>query len=111
MHALGIPEPRVAVSAVETVTESIRSTSMQPPFARWLCTWVRSLAASWTPLAFDNAVSTEAAKTKGIVSPWSLAVPTFVVLTSAGNMLAKQLEYLAEAQMAGNVPARGYPLF
>jgi phosphotransacetylase len=56
------------------------------------------------PLAFDNAVSAEAALVKGIVSQVAghadiLLVPD----VEAGNMLAKQLEYLAGAQMAGIV--------
>ena len=51
------------------------------------------------PLAFDNAVSEEAAKTKGIVSPVAGQADIFVVPDlEAGNMLAKQLEYLAEAR-------------
>lgn len=54
------------------------------------------------PLAFDNAVSANAAKVKGIVSPVAGRADIFVVPDlEAGNMLAKQLEYLASAQMAG----------
>jgi len=54
------------------------------------------------PLAFDNAVSANAAKVKGIVSPVAGRADIFVVPDlEAGNMLAKQLEYLAGAQMAG----------
>ncbi len=68
-HALGIPEPRVAIlSAVETVTEAIRSTLD----AAALCKMAdrRQITGGILdgPLAFDNAVSVEAAKTKGIVS-------------------------------------------
>ena len=56
------------------------------------------------PLAFDTAVSEEAAKTKGIISPVAGRADIFVVPdVEAGNMLAKQLEYLAEAQVAGIV--------
>ena len=59
------------------------------------------------PLAFDNAVSEEAAKSKGIVSLVAGQADIFVVPDiEAGNMLAKQLEYLAEAQIAGIVLAR-----
>ena len=63
------------------------------------------------PLAFDNAVSIVAAKTKGIVprSPGSadiLVVPDL----EAGNMLAKQLEYLADAQAAGMVLGARVPI-
>src|SRR5271157_2643529 len=48
------------------------------------------------PLAFDNAVSLEAARTKGLVSPVAGQADIFVVPDlESGNMLAKQLEYLA----------------
>jgi phosphate acetyltransferase/phosphate butyryltransferase len=63
------------------------------------------------PLAFDNAVSEEAAKTKGIVSPVAGSADIFVVPDlEAGNMLAKQLEYLAEAQVAGIVLGGRIPI-
>jgi len=101
-HALGVAEPRVAIlSAVETVTEKIRSTLD----AAALCKTAdrRQITGGILdgPLAFDNAVSVEAAKTKGIVSPVAGRADIFVVPDlEAGNMLAKQLEYLAEAQVA-----------
>jgi len=63
------------------------------------------------PLAFDNAVSAEAAKTKGIVSPVAGRADIFIVPDlEAGNMLAKQLEYLAEAQVAGIVLGARVPI-
>jgi phosphotransacetylase len=63
------------------------------------------------PLAFDNAVSAEAARTKGIVSPVAGRADIFVVPDlEAGNMLAKQLEYLADAQMAGIVLGARVPI-
>ena len=58
------------------------------------------------PLAFDNAVSAEACKTKGIVSPVGGQADIFVVPDiEAGNMLAKQLEYLAEAKLPASCSA------
>jgi phosphate acetyltransferase len=58
------------------------------------------------PLAFDNAVSKEAARTKGIVSPVAGRADIFVVPDiEAGNMLAKQLEYVPGADLAGIVIA------
>jgi H+-transporting ATPase len=63
------------------------------------------------PLAFDNAVSAESAKTKGITSPVAGRADIFVVPDlEAGNMLAKQLEYLAQAQMAGIVLGARVPI-
>ena len=63
------------------------------------------------PLAFDNAISEEAAKTKHIVSPVAghadiLLVPDL----EAGNMLAKQLSYLAGAESAGIVLGTRVPI-
>jgi phosphate acetyltransferase/phosphate butyryltransferase len=63
------------------------------------------------PLAFDNAVSEEAAETKGIVSPVAGKADILVVPDmEAGNMLAKQLEYLAAAEVAGIVLGARVPI-
>jgi phosphate acetyltransferase len=63
------------------------------------------------PLAFDNAVSEEATKTKGIVSPVAGQAGILVVPDlEAGNMLAKQLEYLGEAELAGIVLGTRVPI-
>jgi phosphate acetyltransferase len=111
-HVLGIAEPRVAIlSAVEIVTEKIRSTLD----AAALCKMAdrRQITGGILdgPLAFDNAVSQEAAKTKGIISPVAGRADIFVVPDlEAGNMLAKQLEYLAEAQIAGIVLGARVPI-
>jgi len=112
VHALGIAEPRVAIlSAVETVTEKIRSTLD----AAALCKMAdrRQITGGILdgPLAFDTAVSEEAAKTKGIISPVAGRANILVVPDlEAGNMLAKQLEYLAEAQVAGIVLGARVPI-
>jgi phosphotransacetylase/acyl dehydratase len=111
-HALGLMQPRVAIlSAVETVTETIKSTLD----AAALCKMAdrRQITGGILdgPLAFDNAVSAEAAKTKGIVSPVAGRADIFVVPDlEAGNMLAKQLEYLADAQIAGIVLGARVPI-
>jgi phosphotransacetylase/acyl dehydratase len=111
-HALGIAQPHVAIlSAVETVTEKIRSTVD----AAALCKMAdrRQITGGILdgPLAFDNAVSEEAARAKGIVSLVAGRANIFVVPDlEAGNMLAKQLEYLAEAQVAGIVLGTRVPI-
>jgi phosphotransacetylase/acyl dehydratase len=111
-HALGIPEPRVAIlSAVEMITEKIRSTLD----AAALCKMAdrRQITGGILdgPLAFDNAVSEEAAKTKGIISPVAGRADIFVAPDlEAGNLLAKQLEYLADAQVAGIVLGARVPI-
>jgi phosphate acetyltransferase/phosphate butyryltransferase len=63
------------------------------------------------PLAFDNAVSLEAARAKGIVSPVAGRADILIAPDiEAGNMLAKQLEYLADAEMAGVVLGARVPI-
>jgi phosphate acetyltransferase/phosphate butyryltransferase len=105
VHALGIVEPRVAIlSAVETVTERIRSTLDAAALCKMADRHQITGGILDGPLAFDNAVSIEAARAKGIVSPVAGHADIFVVPDlEAGNMLAKQLEYLADAQIAGIV--------
>ena len=111
-HALGIARPRVAIlSAVETVTESIRSTLDAAALCKMADRGQITGGILDGPLAFDNAVSEEAARTKGIVSPVAGRADIFVVPDlEAGNMLAKQLEYLAEAQVAGIVLGARVPI-
>ncbi len=111
-HVLGIVEPRVAIlSAVETVNPDIPSTLE----AASLCKMAdrRQITGGILdgPLAFDNAVSEQAAKTKKIDSPVAgkadiLLVPDL----EAGNMLAKQLQYLAGADAAGIVLGTRVPI-
>ena len=111
-HALGIAQPRVAIlSAVETVTESIRSTLDAAALCKMADRGQITGGILDGPLAFDNAVSEEAAKTKGITSPVAGRADIFVVPDlEAGNMLAKQLEYLAEAEVAGIVLGARVPI-
>ena len=91
-----VPQPRVAIlSAVETVTESIRSTLDAAALCKMAERGQITGGILDGPLAFDNAVSVEAAKTKGIVSQVAGRADILVVPDlEAGNMLAKQLEYL-----------------
>ena len=63
------------------------------------------------PLAFDNAVSMAAARTKGIRSPVAGDADVLIVPDlESGNMLAKQLEYLGDAQAAGIVMGARVPI-
>jgi phosphate acetyltransferase/phosphate butyryltransferase len=112
VHALGIAAPRVAIlSAVETVTETIKSTLDAAALCKMADRGQITGGILDGPLAFDNAVSAEAARTKGIVSPVAGRADIFVVPDlEAGNMLAKQLEYLADAQMAGIVLGARVPI-
>ncbi|PTM40648.1 bifunctional enoyl-CoA hydratase/phosphate acetyltransferase [Bosea sp. 124] len=112
LHTLGIAEPLVAVlAAVETVNARMPATldaaALTVMAARGQITGARVDG----PLAFDNAISPEAARTKGIVSPVAgqadiLLVPDL----EAGNMLAKQLIYFAGADAAGLVLGARVPI-
>lgn len=112
VHALGIPQPRVAIlSAVETVTEKLRSTLDAAALCKMADRGQITGGILDGPLAFDNAVSAAAAATKGITSPVAGRADIFVVPDlEAGNMLAKQLEYLAGAQIAGIVLGARVPI-
>jgi len=111
-HALGIAEPRVAIlSAVETVNPEIRSTVEAAALCKMADRGQIMGALLDGPLAFDNAVSVRAARTKSIRSPVAgradiLLVPNL----EAGNMLAKQLLYFAGADSAGIVLGARVPV-
>jgi len=110
--ALGVARPKVAVlAAVETVNSKMAATLD----AAALCKMAeRSQITGGMidgPLAFDNAISKEAARRKGIASevagdPDILLVPDL----EAGNILAKQLTFLANAESAGLVLGARVPI-
>jgi phosphotransacetylase len=104
-HALGIPEPKVALlSAVETVNPKIKSTLDAAALCKMADRGQITGGILDGPLAFDTAVSAKAAKIKGLISPVAGQADILVVPDlESGNMLAKQLEYLGGAQLAGIV--------
>jgi phosphate acetyltransferase len=112
VHALGIAMPKVAIlSAVETVSPKIKSTLDAAALCKMAERGQITGGVIDGPLAFDNAISAEAAQTKGIVSAVAGAADILVVPDlEAGNMLAKQLEYLAGAQIAGIVLGARVPI-
>lgn len=111
-HVLGVALPKVAVlSAVETVTPKLVSTLDAAALCKMLDRGQITGAIVEGPLAFDNAISAEAARIKGIRS----AVPGDVDILlvpdlEAGNILAKQLEYLAGAASCGVVVGLRVPI-
>jgi phosphotransacetylase len=111
-HLLGVETPKVAVlSAVETVNPAITSTLDAACLTLMARRGQISGATVDGPLAFDNAISAAAAKEKGIVSEVAgdadiLLVPDLV----SGNILAKNLEYLAGAVAAGVVVGLAVPV-
>jgi phosphate acetyltransferase/phosphate butyryltransferase len=111
-QTLGLERPKVAIlSAVEIVTSKIKSTIDAAALCKMADRGQITGGILDGPLAFDNAVSEEACKTKGIVSPVGGRADIFLVPDiEAGNMLAKQLEYLAEAQIAGIVLGARVPI-
>lgn len=112
-HPLQIPElPRVAIlSAVETVTEKIKSTLDAAVLCKMADRGQIVGGMLDGPVAFDNAVSEEAAKTKGIASPVAGKADIFLVPDlEAGNMLAKQLVSLGDADAAGIVLGARVPI-
>ena len=111
-HIIGIPEPKVAIlSAVETVNPKIQSTLDAAALCKMADRGQIKGGILDGPLAFDNAVSIIAAKTKGINSAVAGHAEILVVPDlESGNMVAKQLEYLANALTAGIVLGTKVPI-
>ena len=109
---MGNEQPKVAIlSAVETVTPSIPSTIDAAALCKMADRGQIKGGLLDGPLAFDNAVSLVAAKTKGIRSAVAGQADILVVPDlESGNMVAKQLEYLADALMAGVVLGTRVPI-
>jgi phosphate acetyltransferase len=111
-HVLGIAMPKVAVlSAVETVNPNIRSTLEAAALCKMADRGQIVGGILDGPLAFDNAISEHAARTKGIRSPVAGRADVLMVPNiEAGNMLAKQLQYFAGADSAGVVLGARVPV-
>ena len=111
-HVIGIPEPKVAIlSAVETINPKIQSTLDAAALCKMADRGQIKGGLLDGPLAFDNAVSIVAAKTKGIKSAVAGHAEILVVPDlESGNMVAKQLEYLANALTAGIVLGTKVPI-
>lgn len=111
-HAIGIAQPKVAIlSAIETINPAISSTLDAAALCKMADRGQITGAVLDGPLAFDNAISAASANKKGIVSlvagcPDVLLVPNL----EAGNMLYKQLVYMAGAECAGLVLGMRVPI-
>jgi phosphate acetyltransferase len=111
-HALEIPEPKVAIlSAVEIVTPKITSTIDAAALCKMADRGQITGGIVDGPLAFDNAINLKAAEIKHIHSRVAGAADILVAPDlESGNMLAKQLEYLADAKAAGVVVGARVPI-
>ena len=109
---LGLRKPKVAIlAAVETVNSKMQATLDAAALCKMADRGQIKGGVLDGPLAFDNAISAEAAAIKGIESkvagdPDILLVPDL----EAGNMLAKQLTFLANADSAGIVLGARVPI-
>jgi phosphate acetyltransferase len=109
---LGLGAPKVAIlSAVETVTPEIPSTIDAAALCKMADRGQITGGELDGPLAFDNAISSEAARIKGINSPVAGRAQILVVPDlEAGNMLAKNLTFLSGADAAGIVLGARVPV-
>jgi phosphate acetyltransferase len=111
-HALGFPEPKVAIlSAMETVNPDVPSTVE----AAALCKMAERKQITGGildgPLALDNAINLKAAQIKKIDSPVAGMADILVAPDlEAGNMLAKSLSFMADADAAGIVLGARVPI-
>jgi len=110
--SLGVERPKVAIlAAVEIVTSKMPATIDAAALCKMADRGQIKNGILDVPLAFDNAISKEAAETKGIQSP--VAGDPDILLApdlEAGNMLAKQLSFLANADSAGMVLGARVPI-
>jgi phosphate acetyltransferase len=110
--SFGVDRPKVAIlAAVETVSSKMPATIDAAALCKMADRGQIIGGRLDGPLAFDNAISSEAARIKGITSevagdPDILLVPDL----EAGNMLAKQLSFLAHADSAGLVLGARVPI-
>ena len=109
---LGVERPKVAIlAAVETVTSKMAATLDAAALCKMAERGQIVGAGLEGPLAFDNAISKEAARVKGIDSPVAgdpdvLLVPDL----ESGNMVAKLLIFLGKADSAGLVLGARVPI-
>lgn len=111
-HAIGVARPKVAiVSAIETVTSKLVSTLDAAALCKMADRGQITGGDLEGPLAFDNAVSPEAAREKGIGGDVAGHADIVVVPDlEAGNMLAKQLTFMGGAESAGIVLGARVPI-
>jgi phosphotransacetylase len=110
--SLGVKTPKVAIlAAVETVTSKMTATLDAAALCKMADRGQITGGVLDGPLAFDNAIDPEAARIKGISSAVAGRAQILVVPDlEAGNMLAKNLSFLAKADAAGLVLGARVPV-
>jgi len=111
-HSLGIEQPKVAIlSAMETINPKLQSTIEAGALCKMADRGQITGGILDGPLALDNAVDLNAAKIKKIESPVAGQADILVVPDlEAGNMLAKSLSFMADADAAGIVLGARVPI-
>ncbi|MDS4043048.1 MAG: phosphate acetyltransferase [Candidatus Competibacter sp.] len=111
-HALGFPQPKVAIlSAMETVNPKVPSTVEAAALCKMADRGQITGGILDGPLALDNAIDLAAARIKKIDSPVAGLADILVVPDlEAGNMLAKSLTFMADADAAGIVLGARVPI-
>jgi phosphate acetyltransferase len=112
LQLVGVEKPLVAIlAAVEVINPSMPATLDAAALTVMAMRGQITGAVVDGPLAFDNAISMDSARIKAIVSPVAGQADILVVPNlEAGNMLAKQLIYLAGADAAGLVLGARVPI-
>ena len=111
-HAVGLANPKVGIlSAVETVTPRIPSTLDAAILSKMAERGQIKGGIVDGPLAMDNAIDMQAARTKGITSLVAGQAEVLIVPNlEAGNMLAKELSFIAHAEAGGVVMGASCPI-
>ena len=111
-HVIGIARPRVAIlAAVEVVNPRLQATVDAAALCKMADRGQITGALLDGPLAFDNAINAAAAAEKGIISDVAGRADILVVPDlESGNMLAKELTFLAGAEAAGVVLGAAVPI-
>jgi len=111
-HSLGIEKPRVAIlSAMETINPKLQSTIEAGALCKMADRGQITGGILDGPLALDNAIDLDAARIKKIESPVAGRADILVVPDlEAGNMLAKSLSFMADADAAGIVLGARVPI-
>ena len=111
-HAMGLAEPKVAIlAAVEMVNPNMPTTLDAAALSKMADRGQITGGLVDGPFALDNAIDERAAKTKGIVSPVAGKADILVAPNlEAGNMMVKELTFLAHAKTAGLVLGAKCPI-